>query len=102
MQHQMTGDEVLNLSGALTFDTVAGVYLDTRAGTLSHISTVDLAGVTSVDSAGLALLLEWQSEARKTGRSLSFVNAPGDLHRLADLSESTGVLGLTARPQQER
>jgi len=88
---------MLSVSGTLTFDSVASVYSEAQSLLSSHTGVIDLAEVTLIDSAGLALLLEWQSAAKKRGCRLSFVNTPDDLLRLADLSESTGLLGLTAR-----
>ena len=87
----------MDVSGALNFDSVAAVYLESRTILTGQISTIDLAAVTSVDSSGLALLLEWQSEAARRGQKLAFVNAPSDLQRLAALSEATALLGLPPR-----
>jgi phospholipid transport system transporter-binding protein len=47
---------------------------------------VDLGGVTDVDSAGLALLLEWLSMARRQGQVVSFAGVPEKLLALARLS----------------
>jgi ABC-type transporter Mla MlaB component len=92
-------EDTVGVSGALTFASVPAIYSESRSLLTAKTGTVDLAEVTSVDSSGLALLLEWQSEAGKLGRSLAFVNAPTDLLRLAALSESTALLGLQARPE---
>jgi phospholipid transport system transporter-binding protein len=92
MSLQSNNDGSLSLSGALTFDTVTALYVQTSAS--SHSGNVDLSGVSSVDSAGLALLLEWQSSANKRNTTLAFINAPSDLRRLAALSEANGLLGL--------
>lgn len=92
MSLQSNNDGSLSLSGALTFDTVAALYVQTSAS--SHSGNVDLSRVSSVDSAGLALLLEWQSSANKRNITLAFINAPSDLRRLAALSEANGLLGL--------
>ena len=86
------------MSGTLTFDSVPGIYIDSQSKLDERINTIDLAAVTSVDSAGLALLLEWQANARKRNSTLAIINAPSDLLRLAALSESTSLLGLVARP----
>lgn len=47
---------------------------------------VDLGGVTQVDSAGLALLLEWLSQARRQGQVVTFAGVPEKLRALARLS----------------
>ncbi len=90
---------VLNVSGALTFDSVAGNYLEAKSLLSDKTTIVDLKAVGSADSAGLALLLEWQAVATQRGAGLKFINAPHDLMRLAVLSESTGLLGLISRPE---
>ena len=92
---------VLHLSGPLTFDTV-GVHFRQSTAWLDGaetVTSVDLAQVERVDSAGLALLLEWQSQAKQRGTELEFHNAPRDLLRLASLSEATGLLGLMPVPE---
>lgn len=55
--------------------------------------TVDLAGVTEVDSSAVSLLLEWQREAERNGRSIRFLNLPGNLKSLAKLYGVTELLG---------
>ena len=94
---QGNSEDTLDVSGTLTFGTVPGVYQDAKALLNAGIRTIDLEGVSTVDSSGLALMLEWQSEATARGSQLSFINAPSDLLRLAALSDSTGLLGLQAR-----
>ena len=89
---------VINVSGPLTFESVAARYLEAKSLLSDEITIVDLEAVSSTDSAGLALLLEWQAAARQRGARLKFINAPVDLMRLAVLSESTGLLGLISRP----
>jgi phospholipid transport system transporter-binding protein len=90
------------LSGALTLETVTGLYRDMekRLPGAGPISRVDLAGVSTADSAGLALLLEWQARHRKRGRALTITNAPGSLLRLAKLSEAIELLNISGRSEQ--
>jgi len=52
----------------------------------------DLASVTHSDSSGLALLTCIQSEANKTGYTLSFTNIPEQLNKLIELSHLEDVL----------
>jgi phospholipid transport system transporter-binding protein len=54
--------------------------------------TVDLEGVTEVDSSAVSLLLEWRREAGRHGRSIHFVNLPGNLTSLAKLYGVTEML----------
>jgi len=81
-------NETIQLSEALTFETVARLLDESAswfrpdAGSL----TIDLAGAVRVDSAGVALLLEWQERAGRAGRKLIFVRAPEQMHRIVQLS----------------
>ncbi len=63
----------------------------------SKIRQVNLAGVQNVDSSGLALLLEWQSAAKRNNTTLSITHAPEDLLSLARLCEAQDLLQLAAR-----
>lgn len=63
---------------------------------------IDLGGVTVVDSSAVATLLAWQRAARKSGRTLRFINLPATVQSLAALY---GVLdfvhtGPAAAPQK--
>jgi phospholipid transport system transporter-binding protein len=69
--------------GALTFETVPGLYQTSAswfegAGDL----VLDLAQVERTDSAGLALLIEWLRRAQATNRSLRFANIPAQVQTL--------------------
>lgn len=90
-------DNVFSLHGTLTLDNVASTWKESRSLLHDGVNAVDLADVSRVDSAGLALLLEWQAQARLRKASLEFMNAPKDLLRLADLSEASDLLGLKPR-----
>jgi len=87
------------LSGPLTFASVPYVFetVEQRLKGGATIMQIDLAGVGSVDSAGLALLLEWQSRQRKSGHTLAVHNAPDSLLRLARLAEADDLLNLSGR-----
>lgn len=82
-------DGTLVVTGALTFSTVdVAVYERSRAlvGDAA-VQAVDLSGVSAADSAGLALLIEWQSVARAGGRSLALRGVPAGLRAIADISD---------------
>ena len=95
-------DGVARVTGALTFETVARLYRDMehRLPATGPIETVDLDGVSAADSAGLALLLEWQARQRKRDQQLVITNAPGNLLRLARLSEALELLHISGRGKQ--
>ena len=81
--------EVLQLSGALSFETLPGVLEQSAAFTarpdLPERLTIDFSGITGVDSSAVALLLEWRRQAQRLGRRLEFVNLPANLLALARL-----------------
>jgi phospholipid transport system transporter-binding protein len=76
------------VAGTLDFDTVPGVWEQSRAALddAAHIS-IDLGGVTEVDSAGLALVIEWLRTVRGRGAQLTFAGVPDKLRALARISE---------------
>jgi phospholipid transport system transporter-binding protein len=95
MSLQINQSGGLSITGALTFESVASVYAKSLSELSDYSGAIDLAGLSSVDSAGLALLLEWQALAHARGVSLVFENAPSELQRLAALSDSSELLGIT-------
>jgi ABC-type transporter Mla MlaB component len=99
---EIRSDGSARLCGALTFETVPGLFREAAA----HIADaadgqlIDLADVQAVDSAGLALLLEWQASRKASGMHLTFVNAPASLVSLVSLAEATRLLNLSDRRPQ--
>lgn len=87
------------IDGELTLDTVAAVYRQVQQAASQgwHLTELDLGGVTRVDSSGLALLLEWQSLAKRAGRCISIHAAPTDLLSLAALCEAADLLSINGR-----
>lgn len=85
----VAGDEVLALTGPLSFETIPGVLEQSVAYAerpdLPDRLTIDFAGITTVDSSAVALLLEWRRQARARGKALEFVNLPPTLLALAEL-----------------
>ena len=78
-----TGPTTQSVTGALTFETVPGLYQNSSswfagAGDL----TFDLAQVERTDSAGLALLIEWLRRASAANRKLRFANIPTQVQTL--------------------
>ena len=94
-------ENVLSLHGELTLDNVASTWRESRNLLNGQVDVVDLSDVSRVDSAGLALLLEWQAEAKSNNRELRFNAAPEDLVRLTSLCEATQMLGLNGREEGE-
>lgn len=93
------GEGTVRLSGALTFESVPLLYreMERRLPAAGPVTEIDLAGVTTADSAGLALLLEWQSRQRRRGRELTMRDAPDSLLSLAGLCDAVDLLNLSGR-----
>jgi phospholipid transport system transporter-binding protein len=81
--------EVLELEGALSFETLPGVLAQSAeyaARTdLPDRLTIDFAKITTVDSSAVALLLEWRRQAAARAKTLEFANLPANLMALARL-----------------
>ena len=97
---EVAADGAASLTGPLTFATVARLFGEIAQALPKAApgGRIDLAGVGAIDSAGLALLLEWQSRARARGGQLALDNAPAGLLSLARLCEADDLLNLSGRP----
>ncbi len=95
MNQQLDESGAFVLNGELTFDTVPEIYRETiRWLSLDdRFRSVDLSNVERVDSAGLSLLLDWQSSALSRQRILQFNNPSPELVRLAALCGADTLLG---------
>ncbi|HTU65341.1 MAG TPA: STAS domain-containing protein [Steroidobacteraceae bacterium] len=87
------------VTGELTFATAreareAGTRLLEGSGARQFV--IDCAGVERADSAGLAVLLDWKSWARRKSRPVTFENLPPSLVAIAKISEVDGLLAATA------
>ena len=80
---QQTGEGSYQVSGALSFETVAQIWAQSKdgLGAAANIS-IDFAEVSEVDSAGLALVLEWVRWARLEKRRLIINHVPAKLMAL--------------------
>jgi phospholipid transport system transporter-binding protein len=71
------------VSGALTFDTVPGLFQTSRAWFTGEGELfIDLSRVARADSAGLALLIEWLRRAKAANRPLRFTGMPAQVQTL--------------------
>ncbi len=88
--------QCLKLSGVVDKHSVSGLHKKSVeiARSDNPPTEVCLEAVAHIDSAGLALLLEWRSWARRAGQQLSLSHAPRQLRMLARLSQLDEVLGL--------
>jgi phospholipid transport system transporter-binding protein len=53
---------------------------------------IDLSGLSSGDSAGLAVLIEWLSSARRRGATLRYTGVPAQMRAIAKISELEDLL----------
>lgn len=85
----------IELSGRLTVGEVPDVHARWRDRfTDDNLpERVDLAGIEAADSSALALLLEWQAIARRSGRSVRFDSPPRALATIARLTGVSALLG---------
>lgn len=58
--------------------------------------TLDLSKVSRLDSAGVALLIHWQTQAQAAKRKLVLQNIPDQLQHYIDLCELESVFGESA------
>ena len=88
----------LSVSGKICFDNVVALR---RQGNrmIRHIMqrqlTVDLSDVTSSDSSGLSLLLRWLRYAGQQGKTMSFINTPARLYKIANVCGVASLLGIS-------
>lgn len=83
------------IEGRLDFDSVIQA-LDASRHLFAELHAVelDLSGVSTIDSAGLALLIEWISRARRGKCNLVFRNVPAQAMALARISDVAKLLPL--------
>jgi phospholipid transport system transporter-binding protein len=87
----------VEVRGALVFATARharqeGLRVISAADAGQGAIDIDCSGVTASDSAGLTVLLDWLSCARKTGRSLSLSNLPPPILAVAKISDVEELL----------
>jgi phospholipid transport system transporter-binding protein len=83
------------VEGRLDFDSVVEA-LETSQHLFAelHAIQLDLSGVSAIDSAGLALLIEWVSRAKRSKCHLSFRNVPAQAMAIARISDVEKLLPL--------
>jgi phospholipid transport system transporter-binding protein len=85
------GGGAFALCGSLNFDSVAVLWGEAQERfRRDRPERIDLGEVERSDSSGVALLVDWLSQARAQGRELRFDNIPPQMQaiiRIADLEE---------------
>ncbi len=82
----------------LTFESTTAILTQSKRlfADCERIS-VDMSDVQEADSAGLALLLEWVSWARRFDREIVYENIPQQILAIAQISEATDLLNAGRR-----
>lgn len=91
---KVADDGRLLVSGELSMATVPGLLHQAHWQTGDAEIYIDLQGVERADSAGVALLVEWQRDASRQQRSISFQNIPSQMLAIARLSGVDELLAL--------
>ena len=91
-----TRQGTLLLSGALDLDSSPAVFRHSKTllNSLPSPIRIDLSSVTRSDSSGVALLIAWQRFARKTNKTIQFLNLPITMQEIIRVSELEKVLSL--------
>ena len=90
---QDQGDGRFVLSGEMTFSTTNDILKSSESVFGQHASLeIDMSGVEKADSAGLALLLEWKSQAAQRQCNIRFVAMPESLLAIAKTTEVSELL----------
>lgn len=82
------------LEGELSFATVPALVGAKELRANDKELELDLSGVNRADSAGLALLVHWQREAKARGGTIRFHNTPAQMLAIAKLSGVDELLSL--------
>lgn len=81
-------DGMVLVRGTLKSDTVKPIFRGIDFGKFSGRQVrVDLGAVDGVDSAGVALCLDWISQAAKEGVQVVFQKVPDQMLRLASMNQ---------------
>lgn len=88
-------DGRLYLAGKLSLETVPGLLAQCQSFAGEGKLIIDLEGVERADSAGVALLVKWQRDARQQQRTISFQNIPPQMLAIARVSGVDELLSLS-------
>lgn len=84
-------------SGELTRQNVTAQWKQLKSRRYAKaLVSVDLSGLLRVDSAGLAMLICWQSQVKKSGGELRFIHIPAQLAKLIQVADLNQRFNLTA------
>ncbi|MGI9199596.1 MAG: STAS domain-containing protein [Woeseiaceae bacterium] len=87
------GEGRFDLSGDVSFKTAEAILRESEKCFAPHDAIeVDLSAIQNTDSAGLALLLEWVSQAARQGREIRFAQIPEKIQAIAVTAEIDDLL----------
>lgn len=91
-----SGDGEIHLKGELSYNNVSALYRQTIDLFKEEKDLrIDFSGVTRSDSAGVALLVEWLSEARDRNQPIQFINIPDQMLDVVRVSSLERVLPIS-------
>lgn len=86
----------LEISGAVTMETVTVLFNEGLKAETSSNMLIDLSNLEKVDSSAVSLMLAWLREAQKNKVSIKFVSVPDNLMSLAKLYGVAELLSLNS------
>ena len=87
------GEGRFSLGGQVSFQTAETILRESAKLFAAHERIrINLSAVERTDSAGLALLLEWISQAAKSGKQIAFDEIPEKIHAIAVTAEIDELL----------
>lgn len=87
------GEGRFELAGAMSFETADRILRASERLFRSHRNlSIDFGGVDDADSAGLAILLEWKSKARRNGTDIQYTRLPDSILAIARTAEVQHLL----------
>ena len=95
-------DGLARLDGDLTFDTCTRLYhaIQRQLREGKTLDLIYLRAVGSANSAGLAQVLEWQSESSSSGGNITVSGAPDSLVNLAGLAAAEALVKLDVSEEE--
>jgi phospholipid transport system transporter-binding protein len=87
-------DDRVKIRGAIDFDTVPGL-LRSASGMFARPEAkivVDFSEIEQTKSVGLALMIEWQRQARRANKDIEFANVPKQMVAMATASGLEAIL----------
>ncbi len=86
---------ICKISGDLTFERATEVFNSLKFSSIDQDQLIiDFSAVKESDSAALAVMLEWENQAKLNHKQISFVHVPAQLMRLIKMADLQNILKL--------